>query len=120
MMYVILSSAAGRIGLCPGFSSDDYFTNISVLQVVELYVWDKIDVRNLFIFLTLFTMTHCSAKLMFWSSSDEDTGIDRTPEAVPGILKSWLQKLEESSELFTFKVSHTFLVHLYSTPQCGC
>jgi len=48
------------------------------------------------------------AKLMFWSSSDGDNEINRTPEAVPGILKSWLQKLDESSELFTFKVRKSF------------
>ncbi|KAG0621672.1 hypothetical protein M758_3G039400 [Ceratodon purpureus] len=40
-----------------------------------------------------------------WSppSNDEDAGANRTPEAVPAILKSWLQKLEESSELLSFK-----------------
>uniref|UniRef100_A0A7I4CIW0 Centrosomal protein of 70 kDa n=1 Tax=Physcomitrium patens TaxID=3218 RepID=A0A7I4CIW0_PHYPA len=45
-----------------------------------------------------------------WSQlSNEDSGVDRTPEAVPDILKSWLQKLEESTkssesfDLLTFK-----------------
>lgn len=58
-------------------------------------------------------------------SSNEDSGVDRTPEAVPDILKSWLQKLEESTkssesfDLLTFKVNWTFkpIIDCVSNPK---